>query len=71
MSTTTRSAATAAEAHQSRAERLVAAVGAMPIEDVRQRIDEARLMTGSEIEERQRAERRERAERAAAALRSF
>jgi hypothetical protein len=71
MASITRSAATAAEAHQSRAERLVAAIDAMPIEDVRQRIDEARLMAGSEVEERQRIERRERAERAAAALRSI
>lgn len=71
MATITHAAATAAEAHQSRAERLVAEIDAMPIEDVRQRIDEARRMSGSEIEERQRVERRQRAERAAAALRSI
>ncbi|MFE4468210.1 hypothetical protein ACFRFH_05265 [Leifsonia sp. NPDC056824] len=71
MATITHTAATAAEAHQSRAERLVAEIDAMPIGDVRQRIDEARRMTGPEIEERQRVERRERAERAAAALRSI
>ncbi|WP_268765658.1 hypothetical protein [Leifsonia sp. Leaf336] len=42
----------------------------MPIEDIRQRIDDARHMSGLEIEERQRSERRDRAERAAAALRA-
>lgn len=70
MATTTRASATAAEAHQSRAERLVSAVNAMPIDEIRQRVDDARRMSGAEIEERQRRERRERSERAAAALRT-
>ena len=51
-----------------RAERLVAAINAMPIEDVRARIESARSMTAEEIVARQIRERRERAELARQAL---
>lgn len=48
---------------------LVAAINAIPIDEIRQRIAEAQHMTGAEIEARQRRERHARAEKAAAALR--
>lgn len=49
---------------------VVAALEALPIEELRRRIAEGRGLTGAEIEARQRAHRRARAEAAAAAFRA-
>lgn len=54
----------------SRAQRLVARVKAMPIEDLRARLEESRQMSADEVVARQSVERRQRAEQAAARLRS-
>jgi len=51
----------AAEPTQTRAVRLVATIRAMPIQDVRQRIEEARAMTDEQLRNRHIAETRARA----------
>lgn len=69
--TRTRLRAAAKVAQPSRAVRLVAAIRAMPIEAVRERIASSRGMTDAELLERQRAERKSRAAAAAKRLRTI
>jgi hypothetical protein len=64
-------AAAKSVAQPSRAERLVAAIRAMPIEAIRERIASSRAMTDAELLERQRAERKSRAAAAAKRLRTI